>query len=135
MRQRESNLFARQRIAAGLADSLVLKDGNLLRACAENAGGNVFCEENVIALHEDFNGIVVLNIHLAAHFLGDNDAAKLVDLADNTGCFHRNTSLFVVLFCYSIVANFSTDVNRKIEKITIFVEFFGRKFDKRRQRK
>jgi hypothetical protein len=51
-------------------------------------------------------------------------------MSDYTGCFHRKKVLSCDLFCSSIVANFSTDVKRKFEIFTIFMEFFGRKFDK-----
>jgi hypothetical protein len=128
--QKKSIFFLRECAAAGKTDSLILENLDVFRSRAEDAARNVLGEKDVIPFHENLNGIVVLNIHFAAHLFGNNDAAKLVNMSDYTGCFHRKKVLSCDLFCSSIVANFSTDVKRKFEIFTIFMEFFGRKFDK-----
>ena len=127
--EKRSDFILGKRLTAGKTDSLILKNLDVFGSRAEDTARNVLRKKDVIPFHEDFDGIVVLNVHFAAHLFRDNDAAKLVYMTDHTGCFHRK-SPFLCLVCSSIVANFSTVVKRKIENFTIFMEFFGRKFDK-----
>ena len=125
--------FLAKLLPACRADLLVLEDLHALRFTAEDAGRIVFREKDVISLHEDLDGIVVLNIHFATHLLGNNDAPKLVNVTNNSCGFHFES--FLLCFYKNIVAEHSTVVNRKLEKITIFVEIFGRKFDKPKEEK
>lgn len=81
---------------AGTADALVAVGEQVILRAAENAGGLVFAQDDVILLRRDFEQIVFLNIHCAPQLDGQNDPPEFINLT-NDSCLHmsRSLSLFV----------------------------------------
>ena len=69
-------------------EPLSLELGDTEVTAAEGAGRVIFGEYDSVALDEDLDGIVVRDVHLLSHFLGDNYSAELVDVSDNSCSFH-----------------------------------------------
>ena len=67
-----------------LANIFPFKRGQGLFRSAEQAGFVVFCKYNFVPVNIDFNRIGATYIHFGAHFLGDHDASKLINVSDNT---------------------------------------------------
>ena len=59
------------------------------------AGGAVFLEDDVVAVHKDLQFGVGVQAHAGAQLFGQNDAPQCIDAADNAGAFHSIPFSFV----------------------------------------
>lgn len=98
-----------------MANLLVLKDRKLLAAAAEMASGKILFDNDTIALARYFNGVGILYAELLAKLLWYYDAAKLVDVSDNSGVFQNNAPFFC-LFTVKFYHIF-------LKKSSVFVKF------------
>ena len=73
---------------AGAANILAFVMDDVLCVAAENAGGLVLFQHDLISIHIDFQGILYLDIHGAAQFNGQHNTAQFINLANNTGRLH-----------------------------------------------
>ena len=60
------------------ADALVVKVNNIVGVAAENAGGLIFLENDLIVIGKDLNGIFDVDIHNFSDLDGKNDSSELV---------------------------------------------------------
>ena len=72
--------------------------GGNIGAAAEGTVRSEFCENYLVVLYVDLNGIAASDIHLRSHFLGNNDSAKLVYVSYNSGSLHRIPHPFFEMF-------------------------------------
>lgn len=70
------------------ANVLSLIAYDTLCAVAEDAGGMILVENDVVTLNKDFQRITLGNIKSTAQFNGKDDASKLVNFSYNSGRFH-----------------------------------------------
>jgi hypothetical protein len=80
------------------ADALIVEIDKIFNVRAENAGRRVLLQHNTVLVCVDFKRIPDLNTHRLADLGRNNDAAKLVNMSDYTGCFHRKKSSLVIYF-------------------------------------
>ena len=59
---------------------------------AENTGGVILLENDLVILHEDFQRIAYRDVESSSQFDGKDNTSKLVQLTDDTGRFHTETS-------------------------------------------
>ena len=76
-------------VQAMLADELVLIIDYMVCIAAEDAAGLILLQNNLIAVHKDFDGILRGNTHCSAQFDRNNNTAEGIELTDNTGGFHK----------------------------------------------
>ena len=80
---------------AGGADAVTLILGHVghqLAAEIAAAGGTVLFEDDLIALHEDLELRVLVDVHIGAQFLGKDDTPQRVDATNDASCFHIHFS-------------------------------------------
>ena len=65
----------------------ILKGDDILLSAAEDASLAVLFEHDGVAVGEDFQCVVNLQIELCAQILGDQHAPQLIDFADTIGRF------------------------------------------------
>ena len=83
---------------AGGADAVTLILGHVGRQLAAEiaaAGGTVLFEDDLIALHEDLELRVLVDVHIGAQLLGEDDAAQRIDAPNDASCFHIHFSFSV----------------------------------------
>ena len=83
---------------AGGADAVTLILGHVgrqLTAEIAAAGGTVLFEDDLIALHEDLELRVLVDVHIGAQLLGEDDAAQRIDAPNDASCFHIHFSFSV----------------------------------------
>ena len=80
----KSKAVSQGRSAFG-ADIFALVAEDVLVAVAENAGGLELFQHDGVLRHEDLQRIAFGDVQSAAKLNGDDDAAKLVNFAHNTG--------------------------------------------------
>ena len=55
----------------------------------------VLFEDDLIALHEDLELRVLVDVHIGAQLLGEDDAAQRIDAPNDASCFHIHFSFSV----------------------------------------
>ena len=71
------------------ADHLALKINCVILVSAENAGCVILRDYYLVPLGEEFDGVGIIYMELVPHLLGNNDAAKLVNITYYAGRFHK----------------------------------------------
>lgn len=77
------------------ANVFPFKPDNALRAAAEDAGGFIFFQHNLILFHKDFQVILFADVQGSSQLDGEYDPTKLVHFSDNSYCFHAVSFLFL----------------------------------------
>jgi hypothetical protein len=87
---------------AVVADALVLVQGDLLVAAAEDAAGLMLAQDDGIALGIDLQGIATGHIQSLTQFDGQSDAAQIINVANDAGRFHNKIppSISLIVFTY-----------------------------------
>ena len=80
-------------INASTAYTLAVKVNYVINVVAENTGGLIFFENDLVAVSKNFKCILGLYIQHVADLNGQNDSSELVYLANNTSRFHKLFSL------------------------------------------
>ena len=83
---------------AGGADAVTLILGHVSRQLTAEiaaSGGTVLFEDDLIALHEDLELRVLVDVHIGAQLLGEDDAAQRIDAPNDASCFHIHFSFSV----------------------------------------
>lgn len=75
------------------ADVFTLVAYNTLGAVAENAGGMILVEDDIVALNKNLQCVAFCNVQSTAELNGKNDSSELIYLSYNTGRLH-SISLF-----------------------------------------
>jgi hypothetical protein len=60
------------------ADLLAFELDDIGRVVAEDAGGLILAENDIVAVYEDLYGIALGQVKGIPQFLGDNDSSKLI---------------------------------------------------------
>jgi hypothetical protein len=77
-----------QLFEAAAADVLAIEDLDVGGVVAEDAGGLILTQDDVAVLHVNLDGIAFGQIEGISQFLGDDDPPKLVQLSNDSCCFH-----------------------------------------------
>jgi hypothetical protein len=85
---RRDSLPQLQLFKALIADQLALEKVHITRVVAEDAGGMILLQDDLVAFRKDFEGILHGNIHGLAQFDGNYDSSQVVKLPYDTGRFH-----------------------------------------------
>ena len=86
MRRASVQLF--QLLDAVRANVLAAIADDLFRALTKDTGRLILAENNAVSLNIDFKGVLLSDVERAAHFYGQNDTAKFINSAYDTGGFH-----------------------------------------------
>ena len=131
-----SVLFGLQRQfpAAVIANALVLIQGDLLIAAAEDTAGFMLPQNDGIALSIDFQGVAAGHVQRLTQLDGQSNASQVVNMSDNAGRFHKNVPPIIlhVLTTVPILPFFTGKVNHESTKSiqrfsSVFVYFCHRK--------
>ena len=99
-------LFSAELSDTALAYLLILEDGKILATAAEMTGRKILLDNDTVALARNLNGVGILYAKLLSELLGYYDAAKLIDVSDNSGVFQNNAPFFN-WFCFVFQLNFT----------------------------
>ena len=111
-------LFSAELSDTALAYLLVLEDGKFLATAAEMAGRKILLNNDAVALARNLNGVGILYAKLLSELLGYYDAAKLIDVSDNSGVFQNNAPFFN-WFCFVFTVKF---YHIFLKKSSVFVK-------------
>ena len=84
-------------LEARVADVLALMDAEALGLPAENAGILVLGQDDLFAVHEDLQGVLLSDVQGATELDGDDDPAQFVNLAYDASGFHMIPSPLLVV--------------------------------------
>lgn len=74
---------------AGCTDALAVEINDIVNLVAENAGGLILLQNDLVFVNENFNRVLLLNVQGLSDFDGKNDSAQLVYLANDSRRFHK----------------------------------------------
>ena len=111
-------LFSAELSDTALAYLLILEDGKILATAAEMAGRKILLNNDAVALARNLNGVGILYAKLLSELLGYYDAAKLIDVSDNSGVFQNNAPFFN-WFCFVFTVKF---YHIFLKKSSVFVK-------------
>lgn len=77
-------LYVLYLVNASAAYTLAADEYHVVCISAENAGGLVFGQNDLILVGENFNGVFFLDVHGFSDFHGKHDPAQLVYLANDS---------------------------------------------------
>ena len=80
-------------LEAAAADQFALEFGQAALSSAELAVRFVLTQDDGIALHEYFEGVLGADIQRTAKFNGQDDTSQGIQLAGNSSCFHGKNLL------------------------------------------
>lgn len=108
----------RQFPAAVIANALILIQGDLLIAAAEDTAGFMLPQNDGIALSIDFQGIAAGHVQRLAQLNGQSNASQVVNMSDNAGRFHKNVPpiILYLLTTVPILPFFTGKVNHESTK-------------------
>ena len=94
-------LFALEFLEAIGADVLAAEVDDILGIIAENTGGLVLFQDDGGSIYIDLQRVLFGDIQSTPELDGENDSAEFIDLSDNAGRFHSDTSfLEATMFFY-----------------------------------
>lgn len=111
-------LFSAELSDTALAYLLILEDGKILATAAEMTGRKILLDNDTVALARNLNGVGILYAKLLSELLGYYDAAKLIDVSDNSGVFQNNAPFFN-WFCFVFTVKF---YHIFLKKSSVFVK-------------
>lgn len=94
-------LFALQLLETVGADIFAAEIDHVLGIVAENAGGLILLQDDGGSIYIDLQRVLFRDVQCAPELDGENDPAEFIDLSDNAGRFHSDTSfLEATMFFY-----------------------------------
>ena len=111
-------LFSAELSDTALAYLLILEDGKILATAADMTGRKILLDNDTVALARNLNGVGILYAKLLSELLGYYDAAKLIDVSDNSGVFQNNAPFFN-WFCFVFTVKF---YHIFLKKSSVFVK-------------
>ena len=87
-------------LKAMTAYELALEQNHIVSVAAKQASRFVFFENNLVLVNENFNLILVFNIHFVAQFNWQHNSSKFVNSSYDTSTFH---GLFLLSYILSLI--------------------------------
>ena len=75
------------------ANTLAVEIYNIICVVAENACRLILLQNNSVAVCEDLNSVLLLNIQHLSDFNGKNDSSEFIYLANYSGGLHKDSPL------------------------------------------